>query len=414
MWWNQDWICACGGRSVRKPSLFVLAAIGSVLFWLPQDSVAADPRYDPNTGEIVESRAAAFKNAVANSWHEQYADQPDADAGLLYEAATDMIIADSTVNGEDQSQSLLPGPPYSALPLRITALEFRATKHVRDLVHKARSIKSANWRIHSGREVPLFRTLTFYLGEDANYADYLGEHAYSIEIARDLLHMADLMQFQPYRFFNVIMAGVGIRRVALYRLEVAVAGSPLTEDASDSHDLRVSTARDLITELLQQTDAAQQLVGMHFPFGVPSPGDPHWADRQIEQINRVNADSTFDALSLACHLFQYDHGRWPKSLDELVPKYIKQVPIDPWGDGKQTFAYALIKGGLPDGSDRPLLYDRDEGTDRLFYQLDRPAFEFERNEWKASNRSKHGGQFRDVARWSPPANGIPPATQPLP
>ena len=31
------------------------------------------------------------------------------------------------------------------------------------------------------------------------------------------------------------------------------------------------------------------------------------------------------------------------------------LPKDPWGDGKQNFGYVVIKGGLPNGSDRPLV-----------------------------------------------------------
>jgi hypothetical protein len=93
------------------------------------------------------------------------------------------------------------------------------------------------------------------------------------------------------------------------------------------------------------------------------------------------------------------------------------LPIDPWGDGKQTFGYVLIKGGLPDGSDRPLAYDRCNSADGMFFRVDQPEYGFYNGD--GSNlppaQQKHGGQFWDVASWVPAAK-VPgaPTTRPLP
>jgi hypothetical protein len=103
--------------------------------------------------------------------------------------------------------------------------------------------------------------------------------------------------------------------------------------------------------------------------------------------------------------FQFEKKRWPNSVDELVPVYLPSVPIDPWGYGKQTFGYLLVKNGLPDGEDRPLVYSRCESKDGLFFRVDRPEYGFYYGDGSdlPNSKQKQGGQFRDVARWVPAA-----------
>jgi hypothetical protein len=120
-------------------------------------------------------------------------------------------------------------------------------------------------------------------------------------------------------------------------------------------------------------------------------------------------------MSLACHLYRFDNGAWPRTLADLH-SYLPRMPIDPWGDGKQTLGYALIKGGLPDGADRPLVYSRCWLNDGLFFRIDGPEYSFYSYDGSdlPAREQKRGGQFRDVASWVPPAGSHPfPATQPL-
>jgi hypothetical protein len=82
---------------------------------------------------------------------------------------------------------------------------------------------------------------------------------------------------------------------------------------------------------------------------------------------------------------------------------LPRAPIDPWGDGKQTFGYALIKNGLPDGSHRPVVYSRCNSAGDLFYRLDGPQYGYYGSyttDQKTGHRQR-GGQFHDVARWLP-------------
>jgi hypothetical protein len=199
---------------------------------------------------------------------------------------------------------------------------------------------------------------------------------------------------------------------------VITANVPLTSDDKNSVDLNVGVARQLIAELLEQRDAKQQMIELLGPKGSPEWSKPNQSpERILETINRCNAERTLAAMSLACHLYQFDKGAWPTSLEQLVPNYIAKVPLDPWGDGRQTFGYVLIKGGLPDGKDRRLVYDRCYSRDGMFYRIDEPQYGFYVSD--GSNlppiQRKQGGQFRDVTLWQP--RQVPqgqPTVAPLP
>ena len=129
-------------------------------------------------------------------------------------------------------------------------------------------------------------------------------------------------------------------------------------------------------------------------------------------------------MSLACHLYRRDHHRWPATLGDLVPAYLPRAPIDPWGDGTQTFGYVLLPNSPPnsppDGSLRPVVYDRCESRDGLFARADAPQYGFYQGDGStnATSRQRQGGQARDVASWHPPANApaptATPTTRPLP
>ena len=65
-------------------------------------------------------------------------------------------------------------------------------------------------------------------------------------------------------------------------------------------------------------------------------GVPTWLGINDAQLRTAVA-------ALAAERFRIDHGRWPESLDQLVPRYIKAVPRDPFKEGPLK----LVK--LPDG-----------------------------------------------------------------
>jgi len=88
------------------------------------------------------------------------------------------------------------------------------------------------------------------------------------------------------------------------------------------------------------------------------------------------ANRRMTAVALAIRMYQLDHGRWPKTLDELVPKYLPSVPQDPYAPAGRNIGYQ------PDG-DRPVLYSVSvDGAD------DKGAFDVDRSgglNWEAKD-----------------------------
>lgn len=81
--------------------------------------------------------------------------------------------------------------------------------------------------------------------------------------------------------------------------------------------------------------------------------------RMIQACQRSEAQLASAAAALAAERFRRDKGRWPASLKELVPVYLREVPIDPC-DGKPLrsgraadgfVVYSVGKDGVDDGGD---------------------------------------------------------------
>jgi hypothetical protein len=46
--------------------------------------------------------------------------------------------------------------------------------------------------------------------------------------------------------------------------------------------------------------------------------------------NRIRAQLRSTAVALAAERYRQTHGRWPRTLDELVPEYLAAIPLDPF------------------------------------------------------------------------------------
>ena len=218
------------------------------------------------------------------------------------------------------------------------------------------------------------------------------------------MHLAELLRNQPGETLVRLLVAVGIDALDMNRLMVMTSGATITEDASDTHDLPLSTARDWIARLLDHPAAQAEFdqVMRGEPAGsATNPILKPSLDRIRDTIRRVHSERDMTAMSLAAHIYLFEHERWPGSLEELASE-LPRVPIDPWGDGKQTLGYVLIKGGLPDGADRPLVYSRCRSKDGLFFRTDDPEYSFYVSDGSKlpAAQQKQGGQFRDVARWA--------------
>jgi hypothetical protein len=299
---------------------------------------------------------------------------------------------------------------------------------VRAAVHQAALLTHADWpQWHQSDQSQIIylnecRNLSNEIADASLYQSLiLHDQPAAFETAGDLMHLAELLKSQPGENLFRLLVAEGIEASDASRLMVMVSGVTITMDTSDTHDLQLSTAKDWIRRLLDHPDAQAALDQAMKGEPEGSANNPSMQaalHRALEQINRIQSEGDMTAMSLAAHIYQHEHGRWPANLAELASE-LPTVPVDPWGDGKQTLGYALIKGGLPDGADRPLVYSRCRSKDGLFFRTDEPSYSFyigiggSRNTGTA--QQKQGGQFRDVARWAPTAaKEVGPTTQPLP
>lgn len=125
--------------------------------------------------------------------------------------------------------------------------------------------------------------------------------------------------------------------------------------------------------------------------------------RFVEQNMRSVAERRMVAVTLAAQLYRADNGgAWPPSLDALVPHYLPGIPRDPLSLDDRPLGYLLMRGGLPDGGDRPAVYSAGRNgvidTRGLASVPDEPFYSWMRGP----------DEYRDLARWRP----APPSTQP--
>lgn len=345
--------------------------------------------------------------------------QPSDDAWPLYARAIQRVQQGYAQGIQSPAASSLVYPGYPPYPkewktMETATYEFNAP--ARALVREARSRSKANWpsEVPAGGK-PDFaylngcRALANEIADAAIEEHLRGDDAAAVESVRDLLHLAELLQ--PGRAPSVIqpLVALGIQMIAVNRLEIITAADvALTNDATDSKRLQVASAKGLIGQLFDVGDPAEKrfgaLVRREVAAGMMNTVQQN---RFLTQVRRGQAEFNLAAMSLACHLFQFDKHRWPASLDELTG-YLSAQPRDAWG----VMGYALIKSDRPNGPDRPLVYSRCNSRDGLFYPVDEPQFSYYPGPGFGDQR-KQGGQFRDVTVWAPPHPTPSPTTRPL-
>jgi hypothetical protein len=129
---------------------------------------------------------------------------------------------------------------------------------------------------------------------------------------------------------------------------------------------------------------------------------PTGALRAVQNHMISRTDRRMSAVSLAVQLYRADHGQWPPTPDALVPKYLPAVPVDPMAADGRPLGYRIIKGGLPDGGDRPLVFS--VGTDGVDDSAKGGIPAGPTYGWYRGR-----DEWRDLTRWTPP----PSATQPV-
>jgi hypothetical protein len=306
-------------------------------------------------------------------------------------------------------------PPFGPAWDQMEKAAWHADQPALKRLSEARSIQQPNWPPYGIAEhrgtglsyLNAMRNVANHAGDDGLYQHLQGDDSGAIQTLGDMFVMGDLLTKTPSDLVRLLVAS-GIRAAADYRLLITAADVHITKNPADRQAVQASTVKSLIDQLLAENDLVHLWNASTHLRTLASGRDAASAAGALETFNRVDTEQDFVAMSLACHLYMLDHGHWPDSLDELVPADLPHTSVDPWGNGKQTLGYVLVKGGLPDGSDRPMVYSRCRSEGGLFYPVNTPEYAF-------YNTPGHGGQFRDVAAWVPAVgSAIVPSTRPLP
>ncbi len=92
--------------------------------------------------------------------------------------------------------------------------------------------------------------------------------------------------------------------------------------------------------------------------------------KYFERVTHQQTQFLLGRLGLATAAYRSDHGKFPATLDALVPKYITEIPLDPFSG--EPLKLKAIKGGL-------ILYSvgkdgKDDGGMRIDYKTGDIAF----------------------------------------
>jgi hypothetical protein len=324
------------------------------------------------------------------------------DAAAIYQKAIAEVRTFSPSGSDLESPAY---PPFGSAWDELAEKSWHENSRVFPLVRKARSANDAKWPTGT-QYLNSTRNLANIIGDAALYQHLQGNEPEAIELVRDLDHLSrmlekDATEAELYR----LLVGTGIDALNMYRVTLIASDIRLTGDPANKKAILTKDVAKLVKELIESESTESKLhraLGRKYDerINAPALAEDMSLERIIEQTNRRYADRVMAGMSLACHVFRHESGRWPASLEELATKS-PHVQVDPWGDGKQTFGYALIKGGLKDGSDRPLVYSRCESQNGLLYRIDEPQYSFYSSDGtgRPYREVKHGGQFRDVTLW---------------
>ena len=111
------------------------------------------------------------------------------------------------------------------------------------------------------------------------------------------------------------------------------------------------------------------------------------------------------ATAIAVHLFRADHGRWPTSLQQLVPAYLQSVPIDVCFGGGATMQYVVLPDARFPAGQRPVFYFANQTP----IQMGADGLPVDIHQSRASEpdepiygHTQSLRQYRDLARLSSP------------
>lgn len=200
----------------------------------------------------------------------------------------------------------------------------------------------------------------------------------------------------------------------LARNETRVANQRFAAAADAARQPSAPAARALLAEFDKHRPQEKFIAGLFGddpPELLKIPDYSGWftllrfrTDRVFTQHFRDMAERRAAAVSLAVRLYRADQGRWPERLDELAPKYLPAVPADPFHADGRPLGYLLIAKGLPDGSDRPMVFF-DEGVDLPGLIDVEPMYGWQTDPLERRPRQEIR-QYRDLSWWPVPRRRI--------
>ena len=114
------------------------------------------------------------------------------------------------------------------------------------------------------------------------------------------------------------------------------------------------------------------------------------------------------AVELAVALYRADHGKYPVSLEELVPTYLPSLPVDPMSNAGRSFGYIVAASGT-----RPVLICAgDDGIIQTTGESYLPSGVC--YGWSISKTNKCDDQYGDLSAWKDPTSPAPTTLPALP
>ena len=130
--------------------------------------------------------------------------------------------------------------------------------------------------------------------------------------------------------------------------------------------------------------------------------DPLNLSRFLEQHYRVSAERRATAVIVAANLYRHDHGRWPDDAAALVPNYLDALPADPFRPDGSPIGYILLRGALPDGGDRPMVYfELGEATEGVIDTEPMYSWQTDPRYRLGARERRQVRQYRDASYWLP-------------
>jgi hypothetical protein len=345
------------------------------------------------------------------------------DAWPLYKRASEQITAGDLIGKSSPSASdlLYYGyPPYSPEWERMAKAAYEHNAGALAEVRRATAINTAAWPVEKvdGRlslaYLNSLRNVSNQVGDAALYEYVRGDHAAAVTRVGDLLHMADLLDAPPNRLAIQMLVAVGLRSLALDRLQTISAGVRLIDrPAPGDKAVPVADVEALIKRLFTNNvnfdPEIDLLVANEQAIDPQVLAKGLAVDKFKVQLQRNQTERNLAAMALACRLFHHRNNRWPASLDELST-LLPAPPVDALG----PMGYVLVKGDLPNAGDRPLVYSRAgvPAGGKPAYPTTEPQYGYYVNLSAAPVNRTAPGQFRDVTTW-PGKLGAKMAFKPL-